>query len=287
MGNLDILGRSTQATHIWIKQAAAELKWRDERRAYLALRAVLHALRDRLTNEEAVQLGAQLPTFIRGCYYEGWKPRTIPHRDHGKYSFLAEIQHAFSKTHDPNVDSIQIACAIFRLLHEKVSEGEINDVRSSLPHALRELWPEVPVAAKKTKAAPVRKGGRRPHESHGVEELLSAAKDGDRAVLGVPHTLDALNSNRAWEVMCTAGIRFTGFECPQCAGLFAAGTTVCSYCGSPVSFVRNMMSRIRERAAAQQIKVEILRGDAAGPLSKAGGIGAFLKTTRAAKLGLE
>ena len=41
-------------------------------KAYLALRTVLHALRDRLTLEEAVQLGAQLPMLVRGFYYEGW-----------------------------------------------------------------------------------------------------------------------------------------------------------------------------------------------------------------------
>jgi len=48
----------------------AETIGMDERRAYNALRAVLHALRDRLTTEEIAQFGAQLPTFVRGVYYE-------------------------------------------------------------------------------------------------------------------------------------------------------------------------------------------------------------------------
>jgi uncharacterized protein (DUF2267 family) len=38
------------------------------------LRAVLHNLRDRLTINEAADLGDQLPMLIRGIYYEAWHP---------------------------------------------------------------------------------------------------------------------------------------------------------------------------------------------------------------------
>src|SRR5271165_2158597 len=41
--------------------------------AYRALRSVLYVLRDRLTPEQAVHLGAQLPILVRGTYYEGWR----------------------------------------------------------------------------------------------------------------------------------------------------------------------------------------------------------------------
>src|SRR3979409_1993907 len=54
--------------------------WPKERRnqSYAALRGVLHALRDRLTVEEAAQFGAQLPMLVRGLYYEGWDPSKTP-----------------------------------------------------------------------------------------------------------------------------------------------------------------------------------------------------------------
>jgi Uncharacterized conserved protein (DUF2267) len=41
---------------------------------------VLHALRDRLPQQNAVELGAQLPMVIRGMYYEGWDLQKEPSR---------------------------------------------------------------------------------------------------------------------------------------------------------------------------------------------------------------
>jgi uncharacterized protein (DUF2267 family) len=286
MSKLDILGRGTQTTHIWVKQAGEELKWTDERRAFLALRSVLHALRDRLTIEEAVHLGAQLPIFIRGCYYDGWRPKKKPVRDPTRYGFLGEIQTSFKKTHDPQVDSIRVTRAIFRLLNRKISEGEINDVRSSLPKAVRDLWPEAPPAKKHIKAGGGQKRSPARAETHPVEELMRAAEEG-RAVLGLPGTLQALNSGRAWDLIYVAGEPLSGCECPRCVGLFPAVSETCPFCGSPVRFVRNMTRRIQERTAELGIKVEVVRSRGLNVLSDVGGIGAFLKTTRAARLGLE
>jgi uncharacterized protein (DUF2267 family) len=67
------------------------LGWPNRHKAYLALRATLHALRDRLTVEEVAQLGAQLPTLIRGFYYEGWDPTGKPLRVRHKEQFLARL----------------------------------------------------------------------------------------------------------------------------------------------------------------------------------------------------
>jgi uncharacterized protein (DUF2267 family) len=285
MSKLEILGRSTQITHIWVKQASEELRWKDERRSFLALRAVLHALRDRLTIEEAVQLGAQLPTLIRGSYYDGWRPRKTHVRDSTKYGFLGDIQAAFAKTHDPNVDSVHIARAIFRLLKRKVSDGEINDLLSTLPEAVRDLWPESPI--KKTVVTAEKKKHRPAAKTHAVEELIRAAAEENRAVLGLPKTLRALNRGRVWEVMYAAGQTFSGCECPRCAGLFPTGSDTCEYCGSDLVFVGNLNERIRERAAEQGVTIERVNGEGFNVLADAGGIGAFLKTTRATKLGLE
>jgi uncharacterized protein (DUF2267 family) len=126
-------------TNSWLKELMEIMDWHDRHRAYLALRATLHALRDRLTVEEVAQLGAQLPMLIRGFYYEGWDPTGKPLKERQKEAFLARIEGYFSG--DESVDPEQVARAVFTVLSNRVTEGEIEDVKHILPAELRELWP--------------------------------------------------------------------------------------------------------------------------------------------------
>src|SRR5262249_52770423 len=104
MGQIKTLDRTVQKTHEWVHAVQKELVWMDERRAYNALRAVLHALRDRLTFKKTAQSAAHLPTFVRGVYYEGWAPTHPPLRKRDAESFLAQTQTAFKRT-QPAVDA--------------------------------------------------------------------------------------------------------------------------------------------------------------------------------------
>ena len=71
MTGLDVFDMTVQQTNIWLKDIMQELGWADRHKAYLGLRTTLHALRDRLTPEEATQFGAQLSMLIRGLCCEG------------------------------------------------------------------------------------------------------------------------------------------------------------------------------------------------------------------------
>jgi uncharacterized protein (DUF2267 family) len=105
----------------------------------MALKATLHALRDRLTVEEVAQLGAQLPMLIRGFYYEGWDPTGKPLRVRHKEEFFARIEQEFRQ--DDHIDPQRVARAVFTVLAKRVSEGEIEDVKHVLPTEIRDLWP--------------------------------------------------------------------------------------------------------------------------------------------------
>lgn len=136
---LEVFDSTLQKTHILLDDIMQEMGWNDERqRAYLALRSVLHALRDRLTMAEALDLGAQLPMLVRGFYYEGWKPADTPRKERHKEDFLAHVQHDFRN--DAHMDAEQIVRVVFRVLARHISAGEIEDIQLILPAELRALW---------------------------------------------------------------------------------------------------------------------------------------------------
>jgi uncharacterized protein (DUF2267 family) len=67
-------------TNHWLEEIERVGNYEDRRHAYASLRAVLHALRDRLDVEVAAHLSAQLPMLVRGIFYEGWDPTRVPVR---------------------------------------------------------------------------------------------------------------------------------------------------------------------------------------------------------------
>ena len=86
-----IIEHSVEKMHSWLKEIAVEIGDEDRQYAYRALRAVLHTLRDRLTVDVAAKLAAQLPTLIRGIYYEDWDPSRTPLPIHDVEAFLDHV----------------------------------------------------------------------------------------------------------------------------------------------------------------------------------------------------
>jgi uncharacterized protein (DUF2267 family) len=136
---LDVFDATLQKTHSWLNDLMQVMDWQDKHRAYDAMRAVLHTLRDRLTVPEAAQLAAELPMLLRGIYYEGWRPAAAPSRERTKDQFLARIAEEFPG--DPGEDYERIASGVFLVLASRVAAGEIQDVLQILPAELRPLWP--------------------------------------------------------------------------------------------------------------------------------------------------
>jgi uncharacterized protein (DUF2267 family) len=134
-----IFAKSLEAAQRWIHDLMEDLAVRDPQVAYRVLRGTLHALRDRLQPEEAVDLAAQLPTLIRGIYYEGWRPSATPQRQRTRHDFLGRVSEELVPQTDPVPE--EAVRAMFRLLAARVSSGEISDVVGMLPEAVRQLWP--------------------------------------------------------------------------------------------------------------------------------------------------
>jgi uncharacterized protein (DUF2267 family) len=131
------IDQSVEKAHIWVNEVAAALETEDRRYASRVLRAFLHALRDRLTVEEAAQLAAQLPTLIRGVYYENWVPARTPMLYRDVDEFLDRIAEE-AQMHGETEASFGCAAAA-AVLRNHVSAGELEDVLAVLPKDLRQL----------------------------------------------------------------------------------------------------------------------------------------------------
>lgn len=123
----------------WVNELAKDLDW-SEQSAYRFMKSVLHTLRDWLSPEEMADLSAQLPTLVRGIYFEGWKPSDAPVSERKKRDFVISVRNSFG--YEPDVDIDTAIKAVFKLLDRHISHGEIVQVRNSMKKSLRHLWPE-------------------------------------------------------------------------------------------------------------------------------------------------
>ena len=138
--HLPALDHSVQQTNLWLKKLTSDHHFRDRHQAYNALRAVLHALRNRLTVEQAVHLGAQLPTLVHGIYYEGWHVASTPTSDRQVDEFAARVEQELPPLFPR--DAVGTTRAVFDLLWQELDHGETAKIIGTLPVPLRSLWPD-------------------------------------------------------------------------------------------------------------------------------------------------
>ena len=140
-GKATQLSYAAQQAQEWMSDLASRPPFESEDQAYSYLRAVLHALRDELGADEAVHLAAQLPTTVRGFYYEGWKPSRLP--------VTVNTQHAFFDVVQKNLNGVLAASqldttagtqTVFEFLADHVDSDELERVKAHLPKELKGLF---------------------------------------------------------------------------------------------------------------------------------------------------
>ncbi|HEX5308971.1 MAG TPA: DUF2267 domain-containing protein [Solirubrobacteraceae bacterium] len=131
-----IIERSVEKTHVWLNEIAEELGVEDRHYAYRALRAVLHALRDRLPVDVAAKFAAQMPTLIRGIYYEDWDPSRTPLAIHDLDAFLQRVAHEGRMAGE--TEASLAVTAVTHTLRRHLS-GEIEELLAVLPDKFKAL----------------------------------------------------------------------------------------------------------------------------------------------------
>jgi uncharacterized protein (DUF2267 family) len=120
-------------------------------RAMRTLRSVLHALRNRLSTEESLQLMAQLPMVIKAVYVDGWKLNSHHNRIKTMEEFSEEVmrEDGLSAWKDfPGVSDATLAIeAVMKTLADYVTAGELHDVIAILPKDMKSrllVWVHTP-----------------------------------------------------------------------------------------------------------------------------------------------
>jgi len=132
------IDHSVQEANLWLKAVEERLHLDGRRDAYSALRATLHALRDRLTPESAVHLGAQMPMVIRGLYYEGWRIAGKPTAEHSVDAFCAHVARELPPMFP--MDARTVTQGVFAMLSRTLGPGIVDKVIDQLPTPLKALW---------------------------------------------------------------------------------------------------------------------------------------------------
>ena len=130
-----MIEESAQKSRLWLDELAEELgRPGDQKYALRVLRGLLHTLRDRLPVPETAHLSAQLPEFLRGVFYEGWRPATVPLRYHDRDTFLQKVAEAGQLAGE--TEAAYAVEATARLLRRHVGTTELDKIRSVLPHQI-------------------------------------------------------------------------------------------------------------------------------------------------------
>lgn len=105
--------------------------------AWNMVEGVLHTFRRRLTLEQALRFGDQLPPAVRGLFIEGWRPSDQVANVGTPIEMLEEVR-SLRREHNFSPDNAieSVGYALFAVLPSDAFNRALN----ALPAELRELW---------------------------------------------------------------------------------------------------------------------------------------------------
>jgi peptide subunit release factor 1 (eRF1) len=110
-----------------------------------------------------------------------------------------------------------------------------------------------------------------------VESLITAARKGERAVLGLASTLNAVNEARVYRLVVGKTFHAEGKQCLACKCLIIGGGRTCHLCGGELEAARDLINRASSKVLDSSGRVQVVSGEAAEQLEDAGNIGAALR----------
>ena len=107
------------------------------------LRAVLHAIRSRISLDESFQVIAQLPMVLKAIYVDQWDPWHSFHRIQRLDELVRDVRRSDKGTRDndlPSDDYARLAIgAVFRIFNHYLSPGEFRNIIAVLPRSVKDF----------------------------------------------------------------------------------------------------------------------------------------------------
>lgn len=136
---VDPFATTVQETGLWINEIGEKIgAGKDKDLAWALLGVTIHALRDRMQPGAAIHFGAQLPTLVRGLYYEHWSIDGSTTKERHKAAFLDHVRSMLPSA--AQAEAEPILKAVFAIVRRRIDPGEIAKVARQMPKELRDLW---------------------------------------------------------------------------------------------------------------------------------------------------
>lgn len=136
----DVIARTAEKTHLWVNELKDKLGAPNDGVAYHALRAVLHAMRDRMAVEQVAALGAQLPLLIRGIYYDGWHPHGKPLHIRDGEAFLELVSQYLAQDSEYLMNEQRVVSSVFQVMQQHLAPGEIDTLLNAMPTSIQQVF---------------------------------------------------------------------------------------------------------------------------------------------------
>lgn len=135
--------KSLDHTHLYIKRMMDTHEFSQPQHAFVVLKAVLRALRDRLEPGEMFHLGGQLPALLRGYYYEGLDYGSLINnriKVKGINEFYGVIRD-YLKAYD-FLNMEKVVLLTMNVILNSIDEGEARQVINQLPKEVKKTFLE-------------------------------------------------------------------------------------------------------------------------------------------------
>lgn len=133
------LDQTAQKANLWLEDIAAVLGVSGDR-AYEALTATLHVVRDCLSPDAALSFADQLPPAFRGAYLDGWIRRAEPVCWETPEAFVHAVQTQLPFEFPVEADAV--AQAVIEAMLSYMEPSDLAKVVAHLPEPVRALWTE-------------------------------------------------------------------------------------------------------------------------------------------------